>query len=61
LLIEYGDTAQDGILYVYTKLGAYPQKYKMDFVTKAGGKTIVNKRFWFGILVLGFIFTGLRV
>jgi len=29
IFIEYGETALDGIPYVYTELGAYPQKYKL--------------------------------
>jgi len=42
IFIEYRDTAQDGIQFVYTELGSYPQKYKLLEFTFGGRKEILQ-------------------
>jgi len=42
IFIEYGETAQDGIPYVYTEVGSYPQKYKLLEFTFGGRKEILQ-------------------
>jgi len=42
IFIEYGPTAQDGIPYVYTELGTYPQKYKLLEFSFGGRKEILQ-------------------
>ena len=42
IFIEYGETAQNGIPYVYTELGSYPQKYKLLEFSFDGRKEILQ-------------------
>jgi len=42
IFIEYGETALDGISYVYTELGTYSQKYKLLEFTFGGRKEILQ-------------------
>jgi hypothetical protein len=41
IFIEYGDAAQDGIPYIYTELGDYPNKYKLLEFSFGGRKEIL--------------------
>jgi len=42
IFIEYGGAEQNGISYVYTELGSYPQKYKLLEFTFGGRKEILQ-------------------
>jgi len=42
IFIEYGDTAEDGIPYIYTEGGKYPQKYKLLEFIFGGRKEILE-------------------
>jgi hypothetical protein len=42
IFIEYGETALDGIPYVYTEVGTYPQKYKLLEFSFGGRKEILQ-------------------
>jgi len=42
IFIEYGDTAQDGIPYVYNEGGKYPQEYKLLEFNFGGRKEILE-------------------
>jgi hypothetical protein len=44
IFIEYGGTVQDGIPYVYTEVGAYPQKYRLLEFTFGGRKEILQRK-----------------
>jgi len=44
IFIEYGETALDGFLYVYTELGTYPQKYKLLEFSFGGRKEILQNQ-----------------
>jgi hypothetical protein len=43
IFIEYGDTAQDGIPYIYTELGDYQNKYKLLEFSFGGRKEILQR------------------
>ena len=42
IFIEYGGTVQNGIPYIYTEGGAYPQKYKLLEFSFGGRKEILQ-------------------
>jgi len=42
IFIEYGETSQDGIPYVYTELGSYPQQYRLLEFSFGGRKEILQ-------------------
>jgi len=42
IFIEYGETAQDGIPYIYTEGGSYPKEYKLLEFTFGGRKEILE-------------------
>jgi len=42
IFFEYGDAAQDGISYIYTGGGTYPQEYKLLEFTFGGRKEILE-------------------
>jgi len=44
IFIEYGDAAQNGIPYVYTEAGTYPQKYKLLEFSFGGRKEILQSQ-----------------
>ena len=44
IFIEYGGTVQDGIPYVYTEVGTYPQKYKLLEFSFGGRKEILQSQ-----------------
>jgi hypothetical protein len=43
IFIEYGETAQDGIPYVYTEIGSYTPEYKLLGFTFGGRKEILQQ------------------
>ena len=45
IFIEYGETSQDGIPYVFTELGSYPQQYRLLEFSFGGRKEILQLMF----------------
>jgi hypothetical protein len=44
IFIEYGEIAQDGIPFIYTEVGTYPQKYKLLEFFFGGRKEILQSQ-----------------
>ena len=44
IFIQYGDAAQDGISYLYTEVGSYPEKYKLLEFSFGGRKEILQSQ-----------------